>query len=152
MRTPEKPDRIPYDSVPDCLKELANQARWVGWRWELRNREWTKPPRTPAGQFAKNSDPETWSTLKAIEACVESGKFDGVGLMLLDLKCFAAIDLDNCRDPLTGEAAQWAMDLINKGKSYTELTPTGTGYRILGHVGKEYRSIHRKLKAEDGGS
>jgi hypothetical protein len=71
---------------------------------------------------------------------------DGIGFTLLDSE-IGAFDLDNCRDPETGVIADWAKALVDKAGSYTEITISGTGLRIIGRaVGKE---THRKQKVGD---
>lgn len=44
---------------------------------------------------------------------------------------FTGIDLDGCRNPETGEFAQWARDIILQAKSYTEVSPSQTGVKIF---------------------
>ena len=41
------------------------------------------------------------------------------------------IDLDGCRDPCTGTIAPWARDIITAIGSYAEVSPSGTGVKIL---------------------
>jgi len=43
---------------------------------------------------------------------------------------FAFIDLDGCRNPKTGEIESWALAIIKRLNSYTELSPSGTGIHI----------------------
>jgi hypothetical protein len=43
-----------------------------------------------------------------------------------------AVDLDHCRDPHTGEVAEWAQAEIDAANSYAEVTVSGMGLRILG--------------------
>lgn len=45
------------------------------------------------------------------------------------------IDLDRCRDPATGKATPEAQAFIDAAKSYSEVTPSGHGYRIIGRGG-----------------
>ena len=42
----------------------------------------------------------------------------------------AGIDLDECRDPQTGELNAFAQNVIEKMNSYTELSPSGKGLHI----------------------
>ena len=44
---------------------------------------------------------------------------------------FAFIDLDHCRDPQTGEIEPWALAIISRLNSYTEVSPSGTGLHIF---------------------
>jgi hypothetical protein len=81
---------------------------------------------------AASNRPDTWSNHAEAVAAVEAGRADGIGFMLQDSD-IAAFDLDDCRDPETGEIAPWAWELVNTAQSYTEVTVSGTGLRIIGH-------------------
>jgi hypothetical protein len=145
-----------FVGIPNCLNHLAEQRRWVGWRWEERERKKpTKPPRTVRGGrvngYARNDDPVTWATLAEAEAARAAGEVEGIGLQLLGLEGFAALDLDDVRDPETGAVLPWAEELIACG-SYAEATPSGTGFRVIGRVAKEHPSMHQKKKHPDGGA
>jgi hypothetical protein len=53
-------------------------------------------------------------------------------------------DLDKCRDPVTGSVAPEAMSIVYRSVSYTEITPSGTGLRVIGRgIGAK---VHRKQK------
>jgi primase-polymerase (primpol)-like protein len=41
------------------------------------------------------------------------------------------VDLDDCRDPETGDVDDVALDIIERLDSYTEVSPSGTGYHVL---------------------
>ena len=41
------------------------------------------------------------------------------------------IDLDCCIDPATGEIEPWAVEIIERLGSYTEVSPSGTGLKIF---------------------
>ena len=41
------------------------------------------------------------------------------------------IDLDKCRDKVTGEVSEWALDLVRRGDCYTEVSPSGTGLKMF---------------------
>ncbi len=40
-------------------------------------------------------------------------------------------DLDNCRDPVTGNISPWALEIMNAGRTYAEESVSGTGVRIV---------------------
>ena len=44
---------------------------------------------------------------------------------------FVGIDLDKCRDAETGKTEDWAQKVIDDLNSYTEISPSGTGYHII---------------------
>lgn len=140
-----------FKGLPACLSDLMTQPRWVGWKWVQRDGKLTKPPMRAGGGFAHNNKPETWATYGEVEGAAERHGFLGVGLQLLDLKGFAALDLDKVRDKDTGAILYpWAERLVACG-SYAEITPSGTGFRVLGRIPDTFRSIHRKWDHPEGG-
>jgi primase-polymerase (primpol)-like protein len=99
--------------------------------------DWDKPPvNARTGALASSTNPRTWSTFDEALAAYERGGLDGVGLVLHKEKGdegpgLVGIDLDKCRDPQTGAVEPWALEVVNKINSYTELSPSGTGLRIF---------------------
>jgi putative DNA primase/helicase len=56
----------------------------------------------------------------------------GVGFVFhATLNPFAGIDLDGCRDPRTGVLAPWAQSIVAAFGSYAEVSPSGTGVKII---------------------
>ena len=117
------------DAVPDVLRR---ERRWVLWGLELRKGKLTKVPyNAGSGQRASSTDPQTWtdfeSVVRAFRASQTSapGAYNGVGFVLGD--GYAGVDLDDCRDPATGELAEWAQQVVQYLNTYTEASPSGTG-------------------------
>jgi len=85
--------------------------------------------------YAKTSDPKTWASFDTILRYWQDhlrGKGPPSGL------CFAlngdgiiGIDLDGCREPKTKAIEPWALGIIKRFCSYTEISPSGTGIRIF---------------------
>ncbi len=57
--------------------------------------------------------------------------FDGFGVVLLPSAGVTFIDLDGVRDPDTGALAPWAVRMVAKMDSWTELSVSGTGLHIF---------------------
>jgi hypothetical protein len=106
---------------------LAQERRWVLWRWVEKPSGLTKVPYRRDGQPASSVDPSTWATLDELAG---AEGFAGVGI-ILNGDGLGGIDLDNCRDVDTGEIAPWAMEIIRDFGSYAEVSPSGTGVKIL---------------------
>ena len=51
--------------------------------------------------------------------------------MFADDDPIVGVDLDDCRDPETGDVDDAALDIIGRLDSYTEVSPSGTGYHVL---------------------
>jgi primase-polymerase (primpol)-like protein len=41
------------------------------------------------------------------------------------------VDLDDCRDPTTGELTSWAQDIVDRLDSYSEVSPSGRGVHVI---------------------
>jgi hypothetical protein len=138
--TPERPTSLHGDlaNLPDALAPLKEFPNWVCWKWEWRVDKkgigkWTKPPYQPQRPDVKASvkDPSTWGSYDEALAAFKARKCDGIGLNLSGTD-IAAFDIDECRDRATGEILPGAMKLVARANSYTEITPSGDGLRIIG--------------------
>jgi Virulence-associated protein E len=145
----EHPKSIQGDlhNLPTALAPLIALPHWVLWRWEKPKNKWTKTPYQPNGRKAKNNDPKTWNSYHTVIAALETGEFDGIGFCLLNGN-IAAFDIDHCRDPNTGAIDPWATSLVQRTGSYSEITVSGTGLRIIGYG--EGERLQRKLPVHDG--
>lgn len=63
----------------------------------------------------------------------------------------AAIDLDECRDPETGEIDEWAQDIIDEADAFTEISPSGDGVHIYlrGSVPKDLTNGTKGIELYD---
>jgi primase-polymerase (primpol)-like protein len=119
-------------AVSECPETLREREQWVCWREEERDDKLTKIPVTPAtGGFASSTDPETWDSLETALEYTETEHADGVGFVFTDDDPIVGVDLDDCRDPETDNADDVALDIIERLDSYTEVSPSGTGYHVL---------------------
>jgi putative DNA primase/helicase len=117
------------DGTPDDLKRYL---QWVAWRLDWRDKTWTKRPINPRdGSPASSTDSLTWGSFAEALALCRGGRADGLGFTFSSGDPFAGIDLDDCRDPATGEVADWAVAVIKEIDSYTEVSPSGSGLKII---------------------
>src|SRR5262245_27894901 len=120
--------------MPPALKPLAEQKRWVVWKWEpTESGKLTKVPyegRTPSRK-ARTTKSTTWCDLKTAMLAYTGGKADGIGYVLTNGD-ISAIDIDDCRNATTGELHAWAAEQITRSNSYAEVTPSNEGARIIG--------------------
>lgn len=129
-------------SLPEALKELADQNRWVAWY----DQDGRKIPKSVKTGNAKTNDPDTWGTFEQAAKTMDYKRYTGVGVMLGD--GLIGIDLDHVIDP-DGQIKDWAQKLIDQIGSYTEISPSGTGVHILAKadpktVGMIGNADHRK--------
>ncbi|RDZ51306.1 hypothetical protein C5C07_17050 [Haloferax sp. Atlit-4N] len=112
--------------------ELVERDQWVCWRSEKRDGKKTKIPVVPGeGSFASSTDPETWSDFETVRSFVKANRADGIGFVFTKEDPIVGVDLDDCRDPETGDVDDDAQDIIDRLDSYTEVSPSGTGYHVL---------------------
>lgn len=141
--------RLP--ALPAAFLDLAILPRWVGWKWERRDGRLTKVPKTRGNRNASTSTPSCWVTHE--EACLWS-QCDGVGFVLsgVQAKDLVAMDFDHVRDKETGKLLPWAEKAVAACASYTEVTPSGNGLRIVGFAPGVIGTIDRRVKHPEGGS
>ena len=103
----------------------------VLWKTVKRNGKPTKVPYQVNGREAKSKDPKTWISFNAVEDCYQKGGYDGVGFMFSHYDPYVGIDLDGCRNPETGEIAEWASEVIKTLNTYAEVSPSGSGLKCF---------------------
>ncbi|RDI69553.1 phage NrS-1 polymerase family protein [Halopelagius longus] len=111
---------------------LIEYDQWICWREQERDGKPTKVPITPrSGEFASSTDEQTWTSFGDALEYAETGDADGIGFVFTADDPFVGVDLDDCRDPDTGVIDEAAEDIIDRLDSYTERSPSGTGYHVL---------------------
>ena len=113
--------------------ELKRRDQWVVWRLEYRDGNRTKIPyNARTGGKAKSNDPSTWTTFQEAWAVYKrsGGRYDGVMFVFSAEDPFCGVDLDDCRNPITGKVKNWARKIIADLGSYAEISPSGTGIKI----------------------
>jgi hypothetical protein len=78
---------------------------------------------------AKSNDPKTWGSFDAAVAAVEAGTGDGLYYALRTGSGVVGVDLDHC--VTDGVIAPWAMVYVRLLNSFTCISASGTGLRIL---------------------
>ncbi|GGL36084.1 hypothetical protein GCM10009037_19520 [Halarchaeum grantii] len=118
--------------LDDLPAELCEREQWVGWWVEERGGKETKVPvNAETGGFGSATDAVTWTDATTAVDAVESGEADGVGFVFTDDDPLVGVDLDDCRDPETGAVEEDARDIVERLDSYTEVSPSGTGFHVL---------------------
>jgi hypothetical protein len=60
-----------------------------------------------------------------------TGGSKNVGFVFIENDPYCGIDLDGCRDAATENIEFWALEIIKRFDSYTEVSPSGTGLHIF---------------------
>lgn len=137
-----------YNSVPSVLAELD---QWHLWR----EHNGTKLPFQICGnKNAKSNDPETWSSLDDAVDALDDESIAARGFQLafeLATCGLVGLDLDDCRDPETGDTLPWADDLLNRIRefAYIEISPSETGFKAIIH-GEKPAGMGSRFKYDEG--
>jgi primase-polymerase (primpol)-like protein len=156
----------PPQALPVLLhnipKELLRRRRWVAWEYQRRllrecGWRWTKVPlcardgyHVGHGGNASVTRPGSWAC--ALDAWlyyrVASHAAAGIGFVLAEGDPYTGIDLDDAVDSLTGTLRQWARPIVAGLDSYTEVSPSGTGVKVMvrGRVpGERHQKDHIEM-------
>lgn len=142
-----------YQNIP---QELKSVNQWVA--------RTNKIPITPVTLCGANSvDSRTWGGFEqAISAkdksCtykdlktkeLKNGVVNGVGFVFAPPYC--GIDIDHCINKNTGEICTEALNIISIMNSYTEFSPSGTGFHIIykGSIHEEWRKQIKNALGEN---
>ena len=111
---------------------LCDRPQWICWRETTRNGNKTKIPIDPTtGAYGSATDDRTWSDLETALSYIKTGDATGLGFVFTKTDPIVGIDLDKCRDPEIGRPDEDAKTIIQQLDSYTEVSPSGTGYHVL---------------------
>ena len=136
--------KLNLDSLPE---ELRQRRQWVVWKLEERGGKPTKVPYIAGGSGkASSTDSLTWRSFEEAVQALETGRYNGIGFVFSSGDPFAGVDLDDCRDPETGELEEWAAKIVEAFGSYAEVSQSGTGVHII-VMGKAPNKKRGKVEA-----
>ena len=111
-----------FQNIPEVMQ---NNALWCVWKMHT---EKGKIPFSPvSGAPSQSNNSSTFADFDAAIAAYRTGNYNGLGIGIFN--GFAAIDIDHCISD--GQLSDIAKDIIDTMGSYTEISPSGTGIRII---------------------
>jgi hypothetical protein len=125
---------VNLDGIPNHLKA---RDRWVLWKplpQDDDNVVLTKSPFSCrfTDDRASSTRPDTWSDFATAAAAYEQRQANGAGGLMVALgDGLAGVDLDDAIDPATGQPTAEAQAIIDRLRSYSEVSVSGTGVRIF---------------------
>ncbi len=116
-----------YNNLP---QELQETGKFNCWRYEPNPQKPDKPKKVPynvlTGGRGDSTNPDTFTDFPSALAAVSA--YDGMGVGVFD--SLAVIDLDGCVED-KGISSSVAQDIVAIMDAYTEISPSGTGLRII---------------------
>ena len=113
--------------------ELRALRRWAVWKavWNEGREKYDKIPYSPQHYGLSTKKVSEWGDFETASKvlALNPTRYSGLGLVLTGLKGMVGIDLDECRKD--GHIAPWAREIVDNMASYTEVSPSGNGLRIL---------------------
>jgi hypothetical protein len=115
-----------------ALAELRTRDQRVVWDYIYKSGKWDKPPLNPHTEgWASTADPATWASYETAAYRALRDGLSGVGYVLTSDDGLTGIDLDDCRDKVTGALKPLAAEIIALAETYAEISPSGTGVRLF---------------------
>jgi hypothetical protein len=144
----------PDPTIPAIAELIDLGRRFVLWR-AVKDRETGKVRKLPlqaaTGKAASSTDPATWATWEACHDARRRHRAAGIGVVF-NGDGVGGVDLDSCRDPVTGTIADWAMRWIREINSYTEVSPSGSGVKIIFKVDPVPKLVANKRTVGEAGN
>jgi putative DNA primase/helicase len=113
-----------FDNLPAKIKENAG---FLLWRLEEVKGRTTKVPYNIKGYHADVTKRSSYSSFQKAMEAYGSGEYGGLNIFVE--RTFSAVDIDDCIQD--GKLSDLAEDLIRRLDSYTEISPSGKGIRII---------------------
>lgn len=111
-------------------KELQRDGKFCYWKYEDRGRK--KLDKVPYRLNGTLGDPSDIQAFSDFEDIVQgfSNRYSGIGMGVFGR--FAAVDIDDCLHD--GKLSDLAQDVVDTLDTYTEVSPSGHGVRLIGFV------------------
>lgn len=149
MMATTAPALQPFDdsAIPQALREARQWSPWVA-AWDPERSKYSKRP----ARGLSTAAPKLWFTFAEALAAYERDKpaVAGIGYLLNPPHGIVAIDLDKCVHD--GVLDAWAVEVVGLLNSYTEISPSGRGLRIMcaGAVAVDWTNHERGIEVYGG--
>jgi hypothetical protein len=125
---------VKADGIPFALKSID---QWVLWKAEPRaeGKGTNKVPYQCNEQKASSTKPETWADFTSVMAELgdDETAFSGAGFVVRAENGILVLDFDHVRNAHTGEIDEVVLGAVRYLGTYAEVSPSGTGIRIIGY-------------------
>jgi len=129
---------------------LHSMRRWVVWKfkWDEGMEKWTKVPYSPQTHQLFHRKAEECSTLELAHRVLMNHKFSGVGVSAVLQDGLTYLDFDKCLENGKIRGAELEKFILDLG-SYTEVSPSGLGLRVIVETPKDLGRVNENKKRTD---
>lgn len=122
----------------DIPQSMRSAKRWLLWKSMPAAKAGSKPRKVPfyadgrprSGKLDSDGDADKLVTYAKAQKALAGGRYAGLGFALGS--GWQGLDLDGVRDAATGRIDDWAREIIDRAKTYAEVSPSGTGVHLIG--------------------
>jgi len=134
-------------AIPSRLHPMQ---RWVVWKykWDEGMEKWTKVPYSPQTHQLFHRKAEECSTLELAHRVLMNHKFSGVGVSAVLQDGLTYLDFDKCLENGKIRGAELEKFILDLG-SYTEVSPSGLGLRVIVETPKDLGRVNENKKRTD---
>lgn len=147
MTTLQQPVNLFPENIP---VELKNLKQWVLWSYydDGKSEKPTKVPMQPNGQPAESDNENTWYAFETVLEALHNQPqlFSGIGFMFK--APYVGFDTDKSIDLETEEIDPTALYILSRLNSYTEYSPSGTGFHVIVKIDKPLPTNRYKKKGD----
>ena len=126
--------QVTADNIPEELREVP---QWTAWRPEI----------TASGKISKipvnvrtggNAQSNNAATFSSFDDALchynrhRNNGIAGINFAFTDSDPYFGLDLDDCRNPETGEISEEATSILQEFNTYCEVSPSGEGVKLYG--------------------
>lgn len=132
--------------------ELLPFRQFVTWRLieQPGNAKPRKVPFDPVtGYAADPTNAATWADFATAYAAYAGGGYAGIGFVFSDADPFVFVDLDDCRDPITGVYSDHAITIVQALNGPWEVSQSGKGLHGIGRLSDPTRLADKRRKWTD---
>ena len=149
---------VPYPAFDNIPSALLSMQRWVLWKmvYKAELNKWTKVPYSPETHAPYNRHPSECGNLDmARKVLLTHGKakgFAGVGLSAMLEDGLTYLDFDRCLDDNGVINSPRLEKFVRDLGSYTEISPSGRGLRVIVKTPSSLGKINKTHKATERGT
>jgi hypothetical protein len=117
--------------IPAALQTVPCWGVWRAIAQPNAKKPTKVPFRAEDGQPADSTNRADWGPLDVALARLRCGDYSGLSFAFFPEYGFVGIDRDDCRNPQTGVIQPWALQELALLPTYTEISPSETGYKQI---------------------